>query len=351
LKRRAIIHISIIELYLSAELKDNPALEGAPFIIGGEGKEIKKGAIIAASAEARALGLRPGMAMRKALKARPEVTAVLPRYEAVNALTESFFELLRGSTQMVESFGPDTAFISVSLRGESPEGDDAVYLMAAKIAADLQGQLLQDLGLHTAIGIAHNKPIARLAGHRAEKDGIKTITKNNASTFIKTLPISCLPAMDNEAAQLLKNLNMGTVDELSKTPLLFFEKNFGAVRGKIIFESARCKGPEKVRPFFEAGTVSDEVTFNEGGEEASIVKETLYILTEELTLRLKAARSACRTISIKLTLSNFKCFIRTLELEEETDSFTSTWAGASRLLEDIHLREKPLLIGLKLHSK
>lgn len=352
MKKENIIHIAGIDTFLDAELGANPALKGRPLIIGGEAGEIKKGDILAVSAEARALGLKPGRSMRKALKAVPEVTALLPRYEAIGEISGKFFALLRDSCPVVESFGPDEAFISKNLRGEAPEDHEEACTTAKKLASELQARILKDIGLHTAMGIAPNKLLARLASRRAEKDGITAVTKNEASAFIKTFPISNLPEVDREAQRLLKAINMGTVAELAKTPLLFFEKNFGKLRGGIIFESALARGPVKLEPFYEPNGISDEVTFEDGVTEASIIKETLYMLTEGLTPRLRAANDLCSAISMKITFSNFECLVNTLELEEETDSFNSTWIGASQLLEGAHLPHDRdiLLVGLQLHG-
>jgi len=350
LKTTAIIHIAIMDLFLRAAIKDNPAIAGVPVIIGGENGEIKKGAIIAVSPEAMALGLRPGKSMRKAMKAAPAVAAFLPRYEAACAISDKFFLILKQTTSLMESFGPDEAFLSITQRGTAPGGDERVYVLADKLAAEVQGRLKSELGLHTLIGIAPNKPLARLAGLSAKKDGIVTVTKNSAPAFIKGLPIRRLPSMDKDGERLLKALGMATVEELSKTPLLFFEKNFGKSRGKIIFESARARGPVEVRPFFEPDGISDEVTFDNGPQGSSLIKETLYMLTESLTLRLKEAKRLCRAISIKITFTDFACVVNTLKLTEETDSFSSTWNAVLRLLEDRPIKGDILLVGLKLHS-
>jgi len=229
-----------MDLFLTAAIKDNPGIEGAPVIIGGEGEEVKKGAIIAVSPEAMALGLRPGGSMRRAMKAVPGVAALLPRYDASRALSDKFFLILNETTSLMESFGPDEAFLSITQRGTAPGGDKRVYLLADKLAAEVRGRIEDELGLHTLIGIAPNKPLARLAGLSAKKDGIVRVSKNNASAFIKGLPIKKLPSMDKEGERLLKALGMATVEELSKTPLLFFEKNFGKSGGRVIFESARA---------------------------------------------------------------------------------------------------------------
>jgi len=338
-----------MDLFLRAAMKDNPAIEGTPVIIGGEHGEIKKGPIIAVSPEALALGLRPGKSMRKAMKAAPGVAAILPRYEAARALSEKFFLILNEATSLMESFGPDEAFISITQRSTAPGGDERVYLLADKLATEVQKRLKSELGLHTVMGIAPNKPLARLAGRTAQKDGIVRVTKNSAPAFIKGLPIRRLPSMDKEGERLLKTLGMATADELSKTPLLFFEKNFGKSRGRIIFESARARGPVEVRPFLEPDGINDEVTFDNGPQGSSLIKETLYMLTESLTLRLKEAKRLCRAISIKITFTDFACIVNTLELTEETDSFNSTWNAVLRLLEDRPIKGDILLVGLKLH--
>jgi len=348
LRTQAIAHIAIIDLFLGAELLHDPGLCGKAVIIGGEGGVIKKGSVLTASKAALALGIRPGQSMRKAMKAHVGITAILPRYESVDELSKKFFAILRGANPSTESFGPDEAFIFVELRGETPEGGENVFTAAKRLAERLQAGILKETGLHTAVGIAPNKLLARLAGQGAKKDEVVVVTKNNASAFVKKLPIIAIPYIDRSAVKLLRAIKMDKMEELTTTPLLFFEKNFGRSRGRVIFDSVGGRGPVEVRPFFNPNGICEEVTFDEGVSDAALIKKTLYMLTEDLAARLKEGNDLCRAISVKITLNNFACIVKTKNIEEETDSLNTIREAASELLEDMPVKEEILLVGIML---
>ncbi len=345
----AIIHIAIPDLILQVELLKEPGLCGQALVIGDDPRDARKGNIAALSTGALALGLRPGMQMRRALKAAPGVTARTADYAAMEYASEKFLDVLGTANPLIETFGTDGAFLSMSARGEKVAGLDPLYPAAEKLASSLQDRVEEVTGLFTRAGIAPNKPLSRLAWLHAPEDGLRVVTENKAQAFIKTLDMEELPAMTHEAAERLGALGVNTVDELANAPLLFLEKNLGKDAARIIHEVSHGRGPVDIRPFYEPDTLSREVVFDRGPATRPVLKETLYMLTEELTSRLKAAKRTCAKVSLKITLQDFACLVRTEELEEETDSFNTTLAAALKLLEKTPGHTKAILIGLKLH--
>ncbi|MFQ5427545.1 MAG: hypothetical protein ACE5EZ_01050 [Thermodesulfobacteriota bacterium] len=347
MQAQAVIHIAITELFLSAELKENPHLRGCSLIIGTGAPGVKKGDVIAASPEAKALGVRPGLSLRKAIKAAPEAHICAVRYEASETLSQGFFAILARNFHEVESYGLDEAFMASTLRGSAPEAVREGFASAEKLARAMQEAIRAELGLRTTIGIGPNKFIARLAGLGAGKDGIVVVSRNEAAAFIKTFSLKNLPGVDRAVEKGLKDLGIGTVAEISETPLLFLKKNFGKSTGAVLYESSRAMGSEAIVPFHEAGGISREVTFHGGLTGVSIIRETLYMLAGGLSARLKAeARSASR-LEMKVTSPGFACSLSTLELAGETDSFNTIWAGVLELLDRTSLPEKVILLGLK----
>jgi len=351
LRERAIIHIAIPDLILQTELRKDPGLEGRALIIGDEPGEVRKGMVIALSTEALEMGLRPGMTMRKARKTAPCVTARPADYGAVEEASERFFSILGLAVPLLETLGPSEAFLSkVEGNGKwGGGGGGGPYEEAERLVLMLQARISEKTGLCTRAGIAPNKPIARLAGSRAGQDSVKVVRPNHAVAFIKTLEMEDLPAMTREAAGRLRALGVNTVDELANSPLLFLEKNLGKDTGRIIHEVSHGRGPVELIPFHQPGDMSREVVFERGPATYPLLKETLYMLTEELTSRLKAAKRTCAKVSLKITLQDFACLVSTEELEEETDSFNTTLAAALELLENTPRHTKAILIGLKLH--
>jgi len=76
---RKVIHVDLDAFYASVEQRDNPALRGKPVAVGGSPD--KRGAVAAASYEARAYGVYSATPSRTAKHKCPHLIFVPPRFE------------------------------------------------------------------------------------------------------------------------------------------------------------------------------------------------------------------------------------------------------------------------------
>jgi DNA polymerase IV len=77
--QRKIIHIDMDAFYASVEQRDNPQYRGKPLVVGGSPD--KRGAIAAASYEARKFGIHSTMPSRTAIQRCPHLIFAPPRFE------------------------------------------------------------------------------------------------------------------------------------------------------------------------------------------------------------------------------------------------------------------------------
>jgi len=69
---RRIAHLDMDAFYASVELLRRPELRGRPVAIGGHGEPSRRGVVTTATYEARAFGIRSGMALRRAAELCPQ---------------------------------------------------------------------------------------------------------------------------------------------------------------------------------------------------------------------------------------------------------------------------------------
>src|ERR1700687_1860854 len=101
-----ILHADLDAFYASVEQRDDPRLRGRPVLVGA-------GVVLAASYEARAVGVRSPMGLTQARRLCPEAVIVQPRFEAYSEASKAVFEIFDQTTPVVEGLSIDEAFLDV----------------------------------------------------------------------------------------------------------------------------------------------------------------------------------------------------------------------------------------------
>src|SRR5438445_2757855 len=101
-----ILHADVDAFYASVEQRDDPALRGRPVIVGA-------GVVLAASYEAKALGVRTAMGGKQARGLCPWAVVVPPRMSAYSEASKAVFEVFEQTTPLVEGLSIDEAFLDV----------------------------------------------------------------------------------------------------------------------------------------------------------------------------------------------------------------------------------------------
>ena len=91
-----ILHADLDAFYASVEQRDDPTLRGRPVIVGG-------GVVLAASYEARALGVRTAMGGSQARRLCPHAAVVSPRMSAYSDASKAVFEIFEDMSPLVEA--------------------------------------------------------------------------------------------------------------------------------------------------------------------------------------------------------------------------------------------------------
>ena len=102
-----ILHADLDAFYASVEQLLDPSLRGRPIAVGG-------GVVLAASYEARALGVRGGMPGRQARELCPQLTFVSGHFKEYQRLGDAAIKVIGDFTPLVERISIDEAFADVA---------------------------------------------------------------------------------------------------------------------------------------------------------------------------------------------------------------------------------------------
>jgi protein ImuB len=188
---------------VAAARRADPSLDGVPVVV------LDRGFVLAASAEARAEGVRRGLRRREAEVRCPGV-AVRPVDTAGEA--RAFEALVRAVEVLAPRLALDRpGLLFVPTRGPSRYfgGDEA---FAARVLAEAGGVAVPE----ARVGIADGVFAARLAARRAVPGGAFVVQAGESAAFLAPWPVWVLD--DDDLAGLLIRLGLGTLGDFAALP-------------------------------------------------------------------------------------------------------------------------------------
>lgn len=154
-------HVDVNSAYASFERVFNPKLEGRPLVVLSN----NDGMVVAASTEAKALGLdlgKPWFQLRPHAK-RLNLVAVSSNYELYGDMSRRVMDVLARFTHDLDIYSIDEAFLTVDRRTAS--NPDKMI----RLGQDIKTTLWRLLGVPVCVGIAPTRTLAKLANRAAKK--------------------------------------------------------------------------------------------------------------------------------------------------------------------------------------
>ena len=214
-----ILHSDLNAFYYSVEAMLDHSLRGRAVAVCGS-VEDRHGIILAKSELAKRAGVKTGMALWEARQVCPGLVTVPPQYDEYIKYSRLAREIYYRYTDLVEPFGMDECWLSVTDRLYR-------YKTPAALAESIRLAMKNELGLTVSIGVSFNKIFAKLGSDMKKPDAITEITPENFREMVWPLPVSeLLYAGRSTSAQLLR-MGIRTVGELAAAPPELLRARFG----------------------------------------------------------------------------------------------------------------------------
>jgi DNA polymerase IV len=313
-----ILHADLDAFYASVEQRDDPALRGRPVIVGG-------GVVLAASYEAKRMGVRTAMGGAHALRVCPQAIVVPPRMAAYSAASRAVFEVFRDTTPLVEGISIDEAFLEVGglLRIAGPP---------EVIARRLRAAVLERVGLPITVGVARTKFLAKVASAVAKPDGLLVVPPAGELAFLHPLPVERLWGVGKVTAAKLRDRGITTVGQVAKLSRSTLTAMLGTASGRHLHALAHNDDPRPVRVGRRRGSIGAQRALGGGRRTFDDLEATLAQLVDRVARRLRAAGRGCRTVVLRLRFADFTRATRSHTLPRTTTDTEVLLATARGLL-------------------
>ncbi|MCC7058899.1 MAG: DNA polymerase IV [Burkholderiaceae bacterium] len=341
---RRIAHLDMDAFYASVELLRRPELRGHPVAIGGHGEPSRRGVVTTATYEARAFGIRSGMALRRAAELCPECVFLPVDFDQYRLYSRRFKAALAAVTDQIEDRGIDEVYLDLTqVAGIRLE-------RGAVLARDIQRRVREATGLSCSIGIATNKLLAKIASDLDKPGGLRIVDEDEIASVIWPLPVRRITGIGPKAERQLEELGLRSIGELAAASRDMLAAQFGKRYGRWLHEAAQGRDDRPVVTASEPVSMSRETTFEHdlhARHDWQSLAATLAGLCRELAEDLRRRGYAGRSIGVKVRYDDFRIVTRALTLPRATDEARDIRHAAFECLARVPAQRRLRLLGVR----
>ena len=331
-----ILHVDMDSFFVEVERLGDPDLVGRPVAVGGTGP---RGVIASASYEAREFGVRSAQPTATALRMCPHLKVVSSSHGRYGEVSVHVFDVFRSVTPLVEGLSVDEAFLDVS-------GLTRHYDSPLDIGEEVRARIKSEVGLPASVGIASTKFIAKLASEEAKPDGLMHVPVRDQLDFLHALPARALWGVGPATYASLDRLGVRTIGDIAELPERAITSAVGPTAGRHLSDLARGVDPRSVEPDTKAKSLSVEQTYPTDLEGQEVIESALLAHSQRLSIRLRRAGLAARTVGIKVRYGDFTTLTRSRTVEGSVSGARDLYRVALELLRLVEITNPVRLLGL-----
>lgn len=290
--RPMIMHIDLNSCFATVEQQSRPMLRGRPVAIVN--RRTEKTAIVTASYEAKAMGVKVGMKFAEAKLLCPDIVALetdAPKYRYVY---HRLLAIMQDYSAHVTMKSIDEGIIDFHYADEKTKQRDLV-----DIGYEIKQRLKDEVGVYMRcnIGIAPNRFLAKTAAGLHKPDGLDVIASHNIRAVLGGLSLTDLTGIASRNQARLNSVGIAT-------PLQFLDAENDVLR-KIVFKSVvgdwwykRLRGFEVDDVATQIGRIGRQYVLERFDMSRDELLQRLYHLCESVGGRLRGKRFRARGVYV-----------------------------------------------------
>jgi DNA polymerase-4 len=339
-----ILHVDMDAFYASVATRDRPGLRSVPVVVGGG----HRGVVLSANYLARQYGVVSAMPGTRARRLCPHAVVVPPDFEAYSRVSSAVMEVFRQVTPLVEAMSLDEALLDVA-------GAARRLGSPYDIAEHLRARIFDEQGITCSVGLAGTVAVAKMASRNAKPDGVCVVPPGSVTTFLHPLEVGELWGVGEKTATTLHRLGLRTVGDIAHTPLTTLHRALGPALGSQLHHLAWGRGRRMVTPRRSSEepdkSMGADETFGRDTDDHEVIRRELLRLSAKVTARMRTARVAGRTVTLRIRFADFTTITRSRTLPEATDVTQIVYGVAADLFGALGLqRARVRLVGVRVEG-
>lgn len=292
---RVILHIDFDSFFASCEQQFNPKFRGKPIgVTAANGRTC----IIAASREAKKLGIKSPSRTWEAQKILPEMIFVPASFERYFEITQKFLSICKDYSPFVELFSLDEVFIDLTSTENLFGGKHRVINKIKQRIRDEIGEYIT-----VSVGLSHNKLLAKLASGINKPDGFMEIRPEDIDRIYSKAKLTDFCGIGERVKKRLNKIGIYTPLGLKAVPLESLIEEFKNAEGHFLKELGQGIDSSEVIPYYlpdEVKSVGRNYCLPQNEYDQRKVLQNVFELCEEVGIKLRRLNKKARTIGFCL---------------------------------------------------
>ncbi|MBI2343775.1 MAG: DNA polymerase IV [Deltaproteobacteria bacterium] len=307
---RAIMHLDADAFFVGVEQALHPALKGKAVITGAE-----RGIVVAASYEAKALGIRRGVSLTEAVHRCPTLLLLPSDYETYNLYSHRMFEIMRRFTPDIEAYSIDEAFADLTgLRRLYREGYQG-------IAKKIQQTILQELDISVSVGISLSKGLAKLCSKFRKPRGFTAVPGHLIHRLLQRTPLPTVWGFGPNTVALLRKQGCTTALDFALQPRYIIERLLGKTGVEIWLElRGESVHPITTLPKTDYLSISKSKTFAPSSADPAYLFAQVTRNLESACIKARRYHLSATTVSLSLREETFHATGAAISLHRPSNS-------------------------------
>lgn len=297
--KRVILHIDFDSYFASCEQQFDPRLRGKPIgVTATNGRTC----IIAASREAKKMGVKSPSRTWEAKNICPSLITVPGHFERYWEITQKFLDICKDYSPYVELFSLDEVFIDVT-------STENLFGGRYKIIEIIKKRISEEIGeyITVSVGLSYNKLLSKLASGMNKPNGFLEINLRDVERIYEKAKLTDFCGIGARIEKRLNKIGISTPLQLRCASLDILVSEFKDIEGHFLKKLGLGEDDREVIPYYnpaQVKSVGRNYCLPQNCFDQRLVLQHVFELCEEIGIKLRKINRKARTVGLYLGGAN-----------------------------------------------